>query len=132
MSCLFNSLAPAVGLHPEVLRKALAAYLKTDPQLLDNIKATDIIKWTEGKNLNDYAQRMSQPGVWGGAIEIRAFCELFEMDVCIHVLYTGQQFSVETSKEPRKTVHISYTGNHFESMYISFNNTQSSPFALPA
>ena len=47
MSCLFNSLAPAVSLHPEVLRKAIAAYLKTDPKLLDDIKAKDIIEWTE-------------------------------------------------------------------------------------
>ena len=118
MSCLFNSLAPAVSLHPEVLRKAIAAYLKTDPKLLDDIKAKDIIEWTEGKSLQEYASRMSRPGVWGGAIEIRAFCELFEMDVTVHVLYTDKEFTVETSKQPTRVVHISYTGNHFEPMYI--------------
>ena len=120
MSCLFNSLSPAVSLHPEVLRKVLATYLKTDPALLDDIKAADIIKWTEGKSLQDYASSMSRPGVWGGAIEIRAFCELYEMDVVIHVLYTGKKFSIKSSKNPKKIVHISYTGNHFEPMYIEY------------
>ncbi|KKL65197.1 hypothetical protein LCGC14_2157400 [marine sediment metagenome] len=118
MSCLFNSLAPAVSLHPEVLRKAIAAYLKTDPELLDDIKATDIVAWTEGRTLQEYADRMSQAGVWGGAIEIRAFCELFDMDVVVHVIYTGKEFTVESSKTPRRIIHISYTGNHFEPMYI--------------
>jgi len=118
MSCLFNSLSPAVNLHPEILRKAISAYLKTDPKLLDNIKATDIINWAEGKDLYEYANQMSQPGVWGGAIEIRAFCELFEMDVKVHVLYTGLEFIIKSSKKPTAIIHINYTGNHFESKYI--------------
>nr|QBK87490.1 MAG: OTU-like cysteine protease [Marseillevirus LCMAC201] len=118
MSCLFNSLAPAVNLHPEVLRKAIAAYLKTDPELLDNVKATDVVEWTEGSTLEEYADRMSQSGTWGGAIEIKAFCELFDMDVTVHVIYTGKEFTVESSKTPLRIVHINYTGNHFESMYI--------------
>ncbi len=120
MSCLFNSLAPAVNLHPEVLRKAIAAYLKTDPELLDDIKATDIIAWTEGRSLQDYADRMANPGVWGGAIELKAFCELFDMDVVVHVSYTATEFTVESSKMPRRVVHISYTGSHFEPLYIKF------------
>jgi hypothetical protein len=118
MSCLFNSLAPAVSLNSEVLRMAIAAYLKTDPKLLDNINAKDIVAWTEGQTLEEYANRMSRSGSWGGAIEIRAFCELFDMNVTVHVLYTGKEFTVETSKNPIRTVHISYTGNHFEPMYI--------------
>lgn len=117
MSCLFDSLAPAVGLHPWVLRRAIAAYLKTDPKLLEDIKATDIISWTEGQDLQSYANRMAQSNTWGGAIEIRAFCELFEMNVIVHVLYTGYQFPVETSKIPRKIVHIRYDGIHFEPLY---------------
>lgn len=121
MSCLFNSLAPAVGLNPQILRKTIAAYLKTDPKLLDDISAKDIVEWTEGRSLHDYADNMSRPEVWGGAIEIRAFCELFRMDVTVHVLYTKKEFTVETSKVPTRTVHISYTGSHFEPLYIIFN-----------
>ncbi len=117
MSCLFDSLAPAVSLHSGVLRKAIAAYLKTDPKLLEDIKATDIISWTEGLDLQSYTNRMAQSNTWGGAIEIRAFCELFEMNVIVHVQYTGYQFSIETSKIPSRTVHIRYDGSHFEPMY---------------
>ena len=118
MSCLFNSLAPAVGIHPDVLRKVIAEYLKTDPKLLDCIKATDIIKWTDGQTLEAYTDRMSNTDSWGGAIEIRTFCELYSMDVTVHVLYTGKEFTTESSKDPIRIVHISYTGDHFEPKYI--------------
>ena len=117
MSCLFNSLAPAVQLHPEDLRRSIANFLKTDPALLDDIKAKDIIEWSEGKSLEEYANRMGQPGVWGGGIEIRAFCELYNVDVVVHVLYTKRKFIVKGSKRANKETHISYTGNHFEPMY---------------
>ena len=106
MSCLFNSLAPAVNLHPEVLRKTIAGYLKTDPELLDNIKAKDIVAWTDGKDLNSYADNMARPGVWGGAIEIRAFCELFHMDVTVHVLYTNNKFVISSSKTCLRNIYI--------------------------
>ena len=118
MSCLFNSLAPAVHLHPEILRTRIANFLKTDPELLDDIKAKDIIAWTENKTLDEYANRMSRPGVWGGGIEIRAFCEMYAIDVAVHVLYTNKKFTIRSSKKANKKVHISYTGSHFEPMYI--------------
>ena len=118
MSCLFKSLAPAVCIDPEILRETIAAYLKTDPLLLDDIRAGDVIKMSEGQNLQEYTAKMSQSTTWGGAIEIKAFCELFHMDVTVHVLYTGKQFTVDSSKEPSHNVHISYTGNHFEPMFV--------------
>lgn len=118
MSCLFISLAPAVGLHPEVLRKKIADYLRTNPKLMDDIDAKTIIEWTEGTSLANYANKMSRPGVWGGAIEIRAFCEMYEMDVTVHVLYTHKAFIIESSFEPCRVVHINYNGSHFEPMYV--------------
>lgn len=122
MSCLFYSLGPSVGLPAEVLRKRIVDYLKTNPIILDDITAADVIKWTEGSNLERYTNRMYNNGAWGGAIEIRAFCELFQVTVCVHVLYTNKQFTVEPSTTTsRKTVHISYNGSHFEPMYTVFN-----------
>ena len=122
MSCLFRSLAPAVGLSPGALRKRIVDYIRTDPPLLDNIKATDIVKWTEGKDLHSYTNQMYSQSTWGGAIEIRAYCELFRVAVCVHVLYTRKTFMVEPSTTTiLKTVHINYNGSHFEPMYTVIN-----------
>lgn len=118
MSCLFNSLAPAVSIGSSDLRRIIANYLKTNPKLLDDIKAADIIQWTEDQDLQVYANRMSNTNTWGGAIEIKAFCQLFHKNVVIHVLYTGKQFHVKSSHNSTCNVHISYNGTHFEPMYI--------------
>lgn len=121
MSCLFNSLAPEVYVYPETLRGAITKYLMTNPTLMDDVKASDIIKWTSGSSLMDYVESMSRPGVWGGAIEIRAFCELYTMNVKIHVLYTGKKFTINCSGQPTRTIHISYTGSHFEPLYTEIH-----------
>lgn len=118
MSCLFDSLAPAVGIDSSLLRQTIAEYLKTDPKLLDDITAKDIISWTESKSLHEYADSISRPHVWGGGLEIKAFCELFRMNVIVHVLYTNKKFAVYCSGCANKQVNISYTGDHFEPLYI--------------
>jgi len=118
MSCLFRSLAPAVGLTTNVLRATIVAFLKTNPILMDDIRASDITEWTDGKKLKDYTASMSNNWQWGGAIEIRAYCELFSVNVCVHVQYTGKKFTINSTKVSRRTVHIRYTGNHFDPMYI--------------
>ena len=117
MSCLFDSLAPAIGISSDLLRKNIASYLKTDPKLLDDICTKEIVAWTENKNLDEYVDRMMKSDTWGGAIEIKAFCELFRIDVTIHVQYTGKQFTIKASKPASKNIHIRYTGTHFTSMY---------------
>jgi hypothetical protein len=120
MSCLFNSLCISVNMNSSELRTNIVEYLNTNPEFIDNIKVEDIINWTFGNNLETYTRNMMNQNVWGGAIEIRAFCELFNMNVTVHVLYTGKQFTIETSKKPLKNIHINYTGNHFSPMYIEY------------
>jgi hypothetical protein len=117
MSCLFDSLSVYVNMNSGNLRNLIVNYLKTNPKLIDDLTASDIIKWTENCDLNNYTNRMNNENAWGGAIEIRAFCELFSVNVTVHVLYTNKQFEICTSQKPKANIHISYTGTHFEPMY---------------
>ena len=117
MSCLFISLAKALNLNHQILRNTLVKYLQTNPPLLDDLNANEIIKYTENTSLEQYTERMAHTNVWGGAIEIKAFCDLFAVNVTVHVLYTGKQFTVVSSKEPKLDIHIEYTGSHFEPKY---------------
>lgn len=117
MSCLFNSLAPSVSLHPTILRKSIVSYLKTNPKLLDDIKAKDIINWSENKSFENYTNNMLSTDTWGGAIEIKAFCELYNKNVRIYITYTGKSFTINSSKNTSDTVNIKYNGSH----YTTFN-----------
>ena len=110
MSCLFNSLARYVNKTPTELRKEITEYLQTNPCLLDDVKADDVIKWTEQKSLESYTQEMFKEQTWGGCIEIKAFCDLYKMNVTVR--YRNKTIEIVT-KEPTKTVHINYTGGHY-------------------
>jgi len=121
MSCLFDSLAKCLQIDSTSLRYYIVKFLKTNPILLDDITAKDVIEWTDDIDLNSYTDKMLNTNEWGGAIEIKAFCELYNVNVKIHVQYTGKSFIITSSQKSNKTIHISYTGNHFEPLYITFN-----------
>lgn len=116
MSCLFKSLSAPLSVNTDELRRIIVSYLSTNPPLLDDLKAADIIQFNElGMSLSQYTRHMSDAQSWGGAIEIKAFCDLFKCNVTIHVLYTRKTFTFETSRGPPKyNIHIVYNGNHFE------------------
>ncbi len=113
MSCLFRALGPTVNIETETLRKMIATYLRTNPKLASEVNTADWVKWSGG-SLNDYTERMGKLGVWGGAIEIKAFCEMFDINVVVNVRRTGRQISFESSKGGYKTIHLIWTGNHYE------------------
>ena len=114
MSCLFDSLSKSVNLDSKLLRKAIMTYISTNPSLIDGVKASEIIDWEKGINLNSYVNKMSRNNEWGGQIEIKAFCDLFNMDVTVHVLYTNKEFVTNSCNKATHNVHITYNGSHFE------------------
>ena len=84
MSCLYRALAHFVpGVATEQLRGMLCEYLSNDP-VLGGSKASEMVPWETGMSLQQYVQRMKNMGQWGGAIEIKAFCDLFRMNVKVH------------------------------------------------
>ena len=121
MSCLFNSLSKAVKISPDILRLKIVNYLETNPPLLDDIKANDIISWTEESNLEDYTLQMRRPDRWGGAIEIKAFCDLFKINVIVHVLYTNREFMIKCHSDSNVIIHINYTGSHYTFSHFQTN-----------
>jgi len=120
MSCLFLSLAPIVNMHPMEVRLRIVEYLKTNPAIMDELKAEDIVKLSDTKEtFQSYTEKMKSPDTWGGALEIRAFCQLFKVNVTVHVVYTGKEFTFYSNIASSKTMHIKYTGTHFVPYYIS-------------
>ena len=116
MSCLFRSLSfYLTGIDESGLRTQICNYLENNPPLMDDLRIEDILK-TEGGDLNRYVQAMRNEATWGGAIEIKAFCELFQVGVEVLVRQTGK-YIVFHPKEARTTplfVRIEWMGNHFE------------------
>lgn len=117
MSCLFLSLASAVGYTPDHLRAEIIRYLRTDPVLIDSLRLSEMLSAMEDISLETYTAHMSNPLVWGGGIEIKAFVDIFNMNVIVHTS-TGQiPFLCKNACE--KSVHIQFTGNHYEPYFCT-------------
>ena len=116
MSCLYRALAHFVpGVATEQLRGMLCEYLSNDP-VLGGSKASEMVPWETGMSLQQYVQRMKNMGQWGGAIEIKAFCDLFRMNVKVHSFPNRRviDFISENPKGPDPWIEVSWTGNHYE------------------
>ena len=114
MSCLFDALGKSVNMNGSELRRVLCDYIATNPRLLDDLTAEQVISFTENIPLGRYLTRMRHPNAWGGCIEIKAFCELFHKAVVVAVTYTRKYFEVIPQSGIHNYVIITYNGSHFE------------------
>ena len=86
-------------------------YLQNNPTLFDEIKASDWIFWENNTNLHNYVNNMRHPYTWGGAIEIKCFCNIYTVQVNVH--FQNKIISFYPNNTPTKIININYTGNHF-------------------
>jgi hypothetical protein len=91
----------------------IVAYLSRNPRLLDDISANDVIQWTEDKTLKEYILEMRKTSVWGGSIEIKAFCDLYGMRVIVHIKNTRRMVTFESESRKNGTIHIHWNGGHY-------------------
>lgn len=126
MSCLFNSLNKGLELHniklDKDLRRYLVKFMKTDPIIYEhegkNIKLSDEAYWESGLKeeeefcYNCYLKNMKQESVMGGAIEIKAFVILFNINVIVNNLIKFD------SKDGKKNIYLHYSNMHYEFINI--------------
>lgn len=124
MSCLFRSLSYFIKDMDETkLRAMIVQHMKTDPVLFDDsLKLSEILKISQLGELSHYCQQMSLPSTWGGAIEIRVFCDLFHASVHVHVLSSGKIIEFIPFTAPQqctllKNLHITWNGSHYEPLH---------------
>lgn len=116
MSCLFDSLSYYVtNMDGKKLRKVIVDFLLEDPILIDpDVRLSKILE-TENKTLSSYGQKMKLDHVWGGAIEIKAFCEKFGISVYVYVISTNDiiKFVPSQQKFEKKYIKLMWNGTHF-------------------
>ena len=128
MSCLFDSLSCFTPFKSYDLRQHICDYMATDPQIIDGMKMSEAISWNfDGVKLPRYVQYMRQHHTWGGANEIKCFCDLFGCKVVVHILSgargpNGAPRTIETLPARRRTdkvVHITWTECHYEPLKLT-------------
>ena len=125
MSCLFDSLASYIeNMDASRIRQLITEYLARDPIVFPDLDAGEgrVSQWLRFEDpqysLQTYVDAMAQPSTWGGAIEIRAFCELFNARVMVYLYQTQHtiEFRPHHVTDDTVSLWIGYTGDHFETM----------------
>jgi hypothetical protein len=121
MSCLFNSFSHFKHIvkndSSEVIRSKICDYLESNPQVLEDIKAEQIVDWESNMKLEDYVRRMRSTSTWGGANEIFCFCKIYNVNVEVINIRDGKidnnviQFK---NTESNETIKITWSGGHYE------------------
>jgi len=112
MSCLFHSFSKFIGKEHFEIRKEICDYLQEDNVLFDNLTISDIAEF-EGISKEQYINDMRQHHTWGGAPEIKAFCELYNIGVKVLVIHDNKEIEF-IPKTQTKIIKISWNGGHFE------------------
>jgi hypothetical protein len=87
--------------------------MEKNPVLYDNEKMSDIVRWEPGTpSLEQYVGKMRLQSTWGGAIEIKAFCDLFHASVSVLVLRDGKtvEFKPSSTDAPTSATASAPTG----------------------
>ncbi len=116
MSCLFTSLSCLIKTHDSnTLRKIICDYMEIDPMTIDDIRLSEIVRTTndEHTSLESYVAHMRRESSWGGAIEIRIFCEIFGYAVDV-IKTDGTVIEFVPKKAHRRRIAVSWNGNHYE------------------
>jgi hypothetical protein len=114
MSCLFDSLSTfIVNLNSTQLRQAICDYLETNPLLMDDLKAENVIEGENGMKLENYVRIMRNQNTMGGAIEIRAFINIFKINIRVKSIPNNRLIEFLVDKE-NQWKELVWTGGHFD------------------
>ena len=110
MSCLYDSLSKYVDIGSQDLRAKICDYLDRDPDIA-GCTAQQIVEWQANMSLDRYTALM-RTNAWGGAIEIKAFCDIYETNVRVQIP-DSREIEFISQKKTDRMVCIKWTGNHF-------------------
>ncbi len=113
MSCLFDVLSVHVGMTSIKLRLLICEHLETNPIFMHTIRADDVIQWEANTNRSLYIEKMMLSSTWGGAIEIKCFCDIFGKSVVVHTQGRSIEFVTNVQVEPDFHIHLIYDGSHY-------------------
>jgi hypothetical protein len=109
MSCLFDSLSEFIGEAREHIRIKICDYLHDNKPILEGMETSYILSLDNA----DYIHQMRKPQTWGGAIEIQAACNIWQVRIFISI---GRENTIEflpISTPYTSTHYLIWTGNHF-------------------
>lgn len=116
MSCLFNSLSYFIKESSCQIRQKICDYLESNLPIMDGIETSCVLE-LEHKSASSYITSMRSTSTWGGAIEIQAACNIW--NICVNVRNDRDHCEKKIQFIPinnhyDRTIDIYWTGGHYE------------------
>ena len=116
MSCLFNTLCKFVDLNGKQLRENICSYMRNNPIIIDEIKIEQFVEGhDEFNNIEEYVDKMKNTSTWGGAIEIKLFCNMYNKSVLVHNTQDNKdiEFLPYGKYSKNDIIKINWNGGHY-------------------
>lgn len=115
MSCLFNSISYFLDKDSNTIRQTICDYLESNKPIMEGIETKQILLMLEG---DDYINHMRVTSTWGGAIEIQAACNIWNMDINVINIRDNTIKKIIEFKpvcgESLRHISITWNGGHYE------------------
>jgi OTU-like cysteine protease len=122
MSCLFDSLSFFFKINSDETRQKICNYLERNEKIIDEME-THFILSLDGLSSDEYIKNMRLTNTWGGAIEIQAACNLWNIKIVVHnkrnIPNTAIEFLPIKSKYS-VVINLEWTGNHYKPLYANY------------
>ena len=119
MSCLFNSLSHFSNLDSTTIRNIICNYLETNGKIIEDLD-TDLILAIDNISKDNYINEMKKSSTWGGAIEIKAACNIWNVRIIVHnIRHPNNVKLIEflpINPQYTHTINISWNGSHYEAI----------------
>jgi hypothetical protein len=104
---------------PQVIRNKICDYLVSDPELIDGMKASEIVDIESNLPLNLYIIRMRSPASWGGAIEINCATKIFGYNFEVVNIRSHPHSIIKFEHSGNTNVgKLTWSGGHFEPVRV--------------
>jgi hypothetical protein len=117
MSCLFDSLSYFIQEDSFKIRQMICDYLEENKPIMDGIETHEILGLENNDDANSYIESMRLASTLGGAIEIQAACNIWNLQINVSN-YRDQNSNIieilPVKGNCEKTIHIYWNGGHYE------------------
>lgn len=118
-SCLFSSIAYLINKNNFNENSGLIYRL----MIVDYIKEGNISQDILGVSKDEYILKMADIKSWGGAIELKLFSDLFEIEIASLDVMSGRLDLFGETKNYNKRIYVMYNGVHYDPLIMNFDES---------
>lgn len=116
-SCLFSTIAYLIDTNNFNENSGLIYRL----MVVDYIKDGNISQDILGVSKDEYITKIADPKSWGGAIELKLFSDIFQVQIASLDVMTGRMDLFGETEQYEKRIYIMYNGVHYDPLVMNYD-----------